>query len=159
MLSATSEGDTETKVFYKDQEGHLYPQKTIDDYNKAVTQALTLLKIDSSLMTRCVNVGLSGGEKKISEIIQLLVLQPSFVIFDEIDSGLDSDALKRVIDALVWYRVHNPKATMLFISHYKTLFDVLCPDRVFIMHKGSLIKEGDFSLISIIEKCGYDGFI
>jgi Fe-S cluster assembly ATP-binding protein len=100
-------------------------------------------------------VGFSGGEKKRNEILQLLLLDPTLIILDEIDSGLDVDALKAVATGINAMR-HSDK-TILLITHYQRLLDHVVPDHVFILSNGKIVKEGDANLAKEIEKSGYEG--
>lgn len=112
------------------------------------------LKIDKEAIHRSINVGFSGGERKKNEILQLYLLKPTFVILDEIDSGLDVDSLKIVGNNVMEY-YKKSKCSMLVITHYQRLLDYIKPDFVHIMKDGSIIKSGNASLVKEIEKKGY----
>lgn len=115
------------------------------------------LNMQKDMIHRDVNVGFSGGERKKNEILQMYTLKPSLVMLDEIDSGLDVDSLKIVGDNVMdYYANYNP--AILVITHYQRLLDYIKPQFVHIMKNGKIIKSGDASLVSLIEKKGYDYF-
>ena len=114
------------------------------------------LKIDEDMLNRSFNVGFSGGGRKKNEILQMLTLKPSFVILDELDSGLDIDSLKVVCDAINNYLKENPKTSILMITHYTRLLDYIKPNYVHMMKYGKIIKSGDYNLAKLIEKYGYN---
>ena len=113
------------------------------------------LGIDESFLSRFLNHGFSGGEKKKSDILQMLVLNPKFVILDETDSGLDIDSLKTVAEGIKNF-ISKDK-TILLITHYKKMLEYIKPDKIFIMKSGEIIKEGSSELIEELEKKGYNG--
>jgi len=124
-------------------------------FRKLVKEYLELLKMDESFLIRYLNEGFSGGEKKRMEMLQMLVLSPVFVILDEVDSGLDVDALK-VVAAAVNY-LKEKGTTFLIITHYSRILQHLEPNRVLIMSEGKIVKEGDKNLALEIEASGYEG--
>ena len=107
---------------------------------------------------REVNVGFSGGEKKRSEILQMAVLNPRLAILDEIDSGLDIDALKRVTEDIRSLQNKQGKSLIL-VTHYKRLLEYLRPDKVHVLFQGKITASGTFSLVDELEKTGYESFI
>ncbi len=111
------------------------------------------LGIDSSFAGRSVNAGFSGGEKKRLEILQLLVLNPRYIILDETDSGLDVDALKVVGDGINRFR--SPEHGIILITHYNRILQYVRPDYVHIMVGGKIVKSGGSELAENIEKNGY----
>lgn len=113
------------------------------------------LKMDSDMIHRGINEGFSGGERKKNEILQMHILKPSFVMLDEIDSGLDVDSLKIVGDSVMDY-YNDKKPAILLVTHYQRLLDYIKPDFVHIMSDGKIIKSGDASLVKVIEEEGYD---
>lgn len=125
--------------------------------NKLKTK-IKVLKLDTSFIDRSVNDGFSGGEKKKSEILQLAVLRPKYAILDEIDSGLDIDAVKIVAEAINQVRLDNPEIGLLLITHYQRILDFLKIDRVVVIKAGKIVKEGRRRLVSQLEKSGYAGF-
>ena len=122
---------------------------------KKIKEISKEFEIDNSVLKRYVNTGFSGGEKKTNELLQMLLLKPDFIILDEIDSGLDIDALKRVgegINSLI-----DGKRSILVITHYKRILDYIKPDFVHVMADGKILKTGDISLVNILEDVGYKG--
>ncbi len=115
------------------------------------------LKINKEMIHRSVNRGFSGGEKKKNEILQMYILKPNTVLLDEIDSGLDVDALKIVGESVMEY-YNEYKPSILLITHYQRLLDYIKPDFVHILMDGKIIKSGDASLVNLIEEKGYDYF-
>ncbi len=113
------------------------------------------LHINQDLLSRSLNDGASGGEKKKLEVLQAAVLQPSFVIFDEVDTGVDVDALKTIAEFIVKYR---KKSTYVLITHYNRILKYLNPDRVVVLKHGSIVKTGTGILAESIEQKGYEGF-
>ena len=114
------------------------------------------LGIDKDMLKRSVNTGFSGGEKKRYEILQMSVLNPELAILDETDSGLDIDALKIVTEGVNKLKNHNN--SFLIITHYKKLLDYISPNFVHVMMNGSIIKSGDKSVATDIEKNGFKIF-
>ena len=114
---------------------------------------LSELNLDNSFLKRSINDGFSGGEKKKSEILQLLSLNPKFAILDETDSGLDIDALKTVANGVNKFNSKNNST--LIITHYERLLEYINPDVVHVMVDGKIKKSGDMSLAKEVEKKGY----
>lgn len=114
------------------------------------------LDIDKEMLHRSFNVGFSGGERKKTEILQILMLKPKFIILDELDSGLDVDSLKIVSNVLNDYLRENPKTSVLIITHYTRILDYIRPNFVHMMKDGKIVKSGDFELSKLIEKYGYN---
>ncbi len=136
----------------------LYGADDLDLYVDRLTQAMALLSLDYAFLDRSVHAGLSGGEKKITEMLQLLVLRPRYAFLDELDSGLDVDATKRVIKALQAFRHVCPDAALVIISHHARLFDTLIPDQVIVLEKGCIQKSGGAELVSAIHVQGFGAF-
>lgn len=116
------------------------------------------LHMDPSMIHRSINQGFSGGEKKKNEILQMYLLKPTTIILDEIDSGLDVDALKIVGENVMNYYQNND-CGILLITHYQRLLDYIKPDYVHIMMNGKIIKTGSADLVQELEKNGYDSFL
>lgn len=126
----------------------------LHEFHKLLKVKMEELDIEPKMKSRFLNVGFSGGEKKRIETLQMLLLEPKFVILDEIDSGLDVDALKVVCKVI--NKLKNQCNTgFIIITHYTKLFKYLKPDNVYIMKKGSIVKEGNSSLISEIDEKGF----
>lgn len=115
------------------------------------------LKMKSEFLNRNLNEGFSGGEKKRNEILQMLLLDPKLVILDEIDSGLDIDAIKIICDGII----NNLKkdASLIVITHYPKILSYLKPTHVHIMMDGKIVKTGNMELIEILENEGYEAFM
>ena len=111
------------------------------------------LSIPWIFASRSVNEGFSGGEKKRLEMLQMLMLKPDLIILDEVDSGLDIDAIKIVADAVSALR--SPERTILVITHYQRLLNYLIPDTVHVIKDGILIRSGDATLAVSLEQDGY----
>jgi len=126
-------------------------------FTKEVREKANILGIPAAMLNRSVNEGFSGGEKKRFEILQMSVLKPKLSILDETDSGLDVDALKIVTDGV--NKLRDPEASFLIITHYQRLLDFITPDFVHVLHKGKIVKTGDKSIATEIEKNGYKSFI
>ncbi|RYM06197.1 Fe-S cluster assembly ATPase SufC [Sporolactobacillus sp. THM7-7] len=122
---------------------------------KTLDKKMNLLEMDQSFAERYVNEGFSGGEKKRNEILQLMMLEPKFAILDEIDSGLDIDALKWVAKGVNTMRSDN--FGCLMITHYQRLLNYIKPDRVHVMMNGRIVTSGGPELALRLEKEGYDG--
>ncbi|MEN2998815.1 MAG: Fe-S cluster assembly ATPase SufC [Brevinematia bacterium] len=129
------------------------PPKPIE-FRNFIKSKMELLEIDDSFMTRYLNEGFSGGEKKKSEILQMLLLQPELAIMDEIDSGLDIDALRVISESITKFR--NSNNAFIVITHYSRIFKYLKPDFVHILNGGRIVKTGDYTLAEKIEEEGYD---
>lgn len=132
-----------------------HPIKLLE-FRKALKEKMKLLEMKEEYATRFLNEGFSGGEKKKSEILQLLMLEPKLAILDETDSGLDVDAIRIVAAGIKQYR--NPENSVIIITHHCNILEKLVPDHVHILMDGRIIKSGDYSLVGKIEKDGYDSF-
>lgn len=132
-------------------------QEEIDaiDFLTLAKQKMKLVGLDPALANRMVNQGFSGGEKKRNEIFQMAVLEPKFAILDEIDSGLDIDALRAVSGGINALR--SPERSMLVITHYQRLLDYLQPDQVHVLAGGRIVESGGKELALELEKKGYAG--
>lgn len=130
----------------------LEPLDSIDLLDQAKA-ALAQMGLGENFISRAVNDGFSGGEKKRNELVQLLMLKPKIAILDEIDSGLDIDALKIVVDCV---RTLKEQGTaFILITHYKRFLDAIAPDRVHVLMNGSICKSGQAELVEEIETKGY----
>ena len=124
------------------------------DLLKAMKENLDLLKMDSGFLSRSMNEGFSGGEKKRNEIFQLAMLNPRLSILDETDSGLDIDALKIVANGV--NRLRSAENSFVIITHYQRLLDYISPDHVHILSDGKIVSSGNAELALKLEKEGYD---
>ena len=129
------------------------------DFIKRCELAADDLKMDKNLIHRSLNVGFSGGEKKKNEVLQLKLLKPSFVILDELDSGLDVDSLRIAASNIAKYKKENPDTAILIITHLTKILDYIKPDFVHVIANGKIIKTGDDSLAKEIEKKGYNEYL
>lgn len=125
------------------------------DFLKLAKEKAGLLKLDMEMLKRQVNVGFSGGEKKRAEMVQMGILDPSFAVLDETDSGLDIDALRVVGDGINAI-MRSPDKGVLLITHYQRLLEVVEPTHVSILSKGRIVKTGGAELASDLEREGYD---
>lgn len=121
---------------------------------KKLDKNMDFLDIDKDMAQRYLNEGFSGGEKKCNEILQLMMLEPKFAILDEIDSGLDIDALKVVSKGINQMRGENFGALM--ITHYQRLLNYITPDKVHVMYAGKVVKSGGPELAKRLEEEGYE---
>ena len=126
------------------------------DFLKLVRAKAKLLKIDTEMLKRPLNVGFSGGEKKRNEILQMSLLEPSLCVLDETDSGLDIDAIRIVSDGVNALR--RPDRATLVITHYQRLLDYIVPDRVHVLSDGRVARSGGPELALELEQAGYAEF-
>ena len=126
------------------------------EFKERVYRAFDRVKLDHSFIYRKVNEGFSGGERKRFEIAQLLLFKPRFAILDEIDSGLDVDALKLIGELLVEERENNRDLSLLVITNYRRLLEFLPADYIHILEKGKIRLTGSNDLAQDLEKKGYD---
>ncbi len=133
-------------------------EKELDaiEFLKIVKEKVLKLKFDEKILSRQLNVGFSGGEKKKNEILQMSVLNPKLSILDETDSGLDIDALKIVSKGVNALR--NKKNSFLIITHYQRLLNYIKPDFVHVLINGKIVKSGGPELALDLEKKGYESF-
>jgi len=126
------------------------------DFLKKVREVAKSLNIPQEMLRRGVNVGFSGGERKRNEILQIALFEPSLCILDEMDSGLDIDALRVAADGVNALR--SPDRAMVVITHYQRLLNYIVPDFVHVMSKGRVVKSGDKELALELEASGYTQF-
>ena len=131
-------------------------EKQLDaiEFLKLVKEKAKNLKIDEKILSRQLNVGFSGGEKKKNEILQMTILEPKLTILDETDSGLDIDALRIVLDGVNALR--SKERSFLIITHYQRLLDYIKPDFVHVLVNGKIAKTGCGELAEELEKVGYE---
>jgi Fe-S cluster assembly ATP-binding protein len=117
-------------------------------------ERMSLVEIDQSLLSRALNEGFSGGEKKRNEIFQMAMLEPKLAILDETDSGLDIDALRIVANGV--NKLRNKNNAIIVVTHYQRLLDYIVPDFVHVLYKGKIVKSGTKDLALELEAKGYD---
>ena len=132
------------------------PELSMTEFMKHIKSKVQLMGMENSLLSRSVNEGFSGGEKKRNEIFQMAVLEPRLAILDETDSGLDIDALKTVANGVNTLR--SPERGILVVTHYQRLLNYIVPDFVHILMEGRIVKSGGKELAFELEEKGY-GFI
>jgi len=121
---------------------------------KLMKEKMALVNIDQSLLSRSLNEGFSGGEKKRNEIFQMAMLQPKLAILDETDSGLDIDAIRIVANGV--NKLRNKDNAVLLVTHYQRLLDYIVPDFVHVLYNGRIVKSGTKELALELEERGYD---
>lgn len=129
------------------------------DFIKKCESGLDELKMNKELVHRSLNVGFSGGEKKKNEVLQIKLLEPSLIILDELDSGLDVDSLKIVCENILSYIKEHKDTSLIIITHYPMILDYLHPGYVHIISNKRIVKTGDHNLIKDVEKNGYGKYI
>jgi Fe-S cluster assembly ATP-binding protein len=130
------------------------PEVDAYEFLALVKHKMKLMHMSETFLTRGVNEGFSGGEKKRNEVLQMLVLEPKLAILDETDSGLDIDALKVV--SMGVNSLRDPKRAVVLVTHYQRLLDYIVPDRVHVLSGGRILMSGDRSLALELERRGYD---
>jgi Fe-S cluster assembly ATP-binding protein len=130
------------------------PELDAMDFMQLVRDKANLVEMDQAFLSRGVNEGFSGGEKKRNEIFQMAVLEPALAILDETDSGLDIDALRVVAGGV--NKLRSPERAIVMVTHYQRLLDYIVPDVVHVLAGGRILKSGDSSLAKELEKRGYD---
>ncbi|MGF1638342.1 MAG: ABC transporter ATP-binding protein, partial [Cyclobacteriaceae bacterium] len=121
---------------------------------KLIKEKMKLVDIDQALLSRSLNEGFSGGEKKRNEIFQMAVLDPVLSILDETDSGLDIDALRIVANGV--NQLRSKDKSIIVVTHYQRLLDYIVPDFVHVLFQGRIVKSGDKNLALELEEKGYD---
>ncbi|MDR1582492.1 MAG: Fe-S cluster assembly ATPase SufC [Prevotellaceae bacterium] len=124
------------------------------EFLKMMKEKAALMGMDSALISRSVNEGFSGGEKKRNEIFQMAILDPKLIILDETDSGLDIDALRIVSEGV--NKLKSPDSALIVITHYQRLLDYIVPDFVHVLYKGKIVKSAGKELAPELEEKGYD---
>ena len=126
------------------------------DFIKTVETSVKDLEIKNNIIHKSINEGSSGGERKKNEVLQMKILKPSFVILDEVDSGLDVDSLRIVCENINKYKQENPNTSILIITHYPRILEYIEPDYVHMMVGGKIVKTGNKDFAFEIEKTGYN---
>jgi Fe-S cluster assembly ATP-binding protein len=131
-------------------------QQQVDafEFMRLIKSKMELMQISKEFLNRGVNVGFSGGEKKRNEILQMLVLEPRLAVLDETDSGLDVDALKIVAAGVNSLRAAD--RSMILVTHYQRLLELIVPDRVHVLAAGKIVKSGGSDLARELDERGYD---
>jgi Fe-S cluster assembly ATP-binding protein len=133
---------------------HNQPELTPKEFLSLMKEKSKILGMEEALISRSVNVGFSGGEKKRNEILQMLMLNPKLALLDETDSGLDIDALKIVSNGVNLFKAKNN--AVLVVTHYQRLLNYIQPDFVHVLYNGKIIKSGGKELALELEDKGYD---
>jgi len=143
------------RLAYNERQKHL-GQEELDplEFKDLLKERAKLVQMDASFMSRSVNEGFSGGEKKRNEILQMAVLEPKLAILDETDSGLDIDALRIVAEGV--NKLHSPDKASILVTHYQRLLNYIVPDFVHVLSGGRIVKEGGKELALELEEKGYD---
>jgi Fe-S cluster assembly ATP-binding protein len=143
------------RLAYNEKRKHL-GEEELDplEFKDLLRKRAKVVEMDASFMTRSVNEGFSGGEKKRNEILQMAVLEPRLAILDETDSGLDIDALRIVAGGV--NQLHNPENAVILVTHYQRLLNYIVPQYVHVLANGRIAKEGGKELALELEEKGYD---
>ncbi len=143
------------RLAYNEKRKHL-GEEELDplEFKDLLKERAKVVEMDSSFMTRSVNEGFSGGEKKRNEILQMAVLEPKLAVLDETDSGLDIDALRIVAGGV--NQLHNSENAIILVTHYQRLLNYIVPDFVHVLAHGLIVKEGGKELALELEQKGYD---
>jgi Fe-S cluster assembly ATP-binding protein len=124
------------------------------EFKDYLAERAKIVEMDAGLMSRSVNEGFSGGEKKRNEILQMAVLEPKLAVLDETDSGLDIDALRVVADGV--NKLRTPDNAIILVTHYQRLLNYIVPDRVHVLYRGRIVRSGGKELAYELEEKGYD---
>ncbi|MFN8277931.1 MAG: Fe-S cluster assembly ATPase SufC [Chitinophagales bacterium] len=133
------------------------PALSAKDFLQLMNEKRELVELDKSFLSRAINEGFSGGEKKRNEVFQMAMLEPQFAILDETDSGLDIDALRIVANGV--NKLRNKNNAFLIITHYQRLLNYIVPDVVHIMNEGRIVKSGGKELALQLEESGYENLM
>ena len=124
------------------------------EFKDLLAERAKVVEMDAGLMSRSVNEGFSGGEKKRNEILQMAVLEPKLAVLDETDSGLDIDALRIVSEGV--NKLRTPENAIILVTHYQRLLNYIVPDHVHVLYKGRIVRSGGKELALELEAKGYD---
>ena len=143
------------RLAYNEKRKHL-GEEELDplEFKDLLTERAKVVEMDAGLMSRSVNEGFSGGEKKRNEILQMAVLEPKLAVLDETDSGLDIDALRIVSEGV--NKLRTPENAVVLVTHYQRLLNYIVPDRVHVLFKGRIVRTGGKELALELEEKGYD---
>ncbi len=143
------------RLAYNEKQKH-HGEEELDplEFKDLLKEKAKIVEMDASFMSRSVNEGFSGGEKKRNEILQMAVLDPNLAVLDETDSGLDIDALRIVAEGV--NKLHSPDKAVILVTHYQRLLNYIVPDFVHVLSAGRIVKEGTKELALELEEKGYD---
>jgi Fe-S cluster assembly ATP-binding protein len=143
------------RLAYNEKRKHL-GEEELDplEFKDLLAERAKIVEMESSFMSRSVNEGFSGGEKKRNEILQMAVLEPKLAVLDETDSGLDIDALRVVADGV--NRLRTPENAVVLVTHYQRLLNYIVPDQVHVLYRGRIVRSGGKELALELEEKGYD---
>jgi len=143
------------RLAYNERQKH-HGEEELDplEFKDLLKERAKIVEMDASFMSRSVNEGFSGGEKKRNEILQMAVLDPNLAVLDETDSGLDIDALRIVAEGV--NKLHSPEKAVILVTHYQRLLNYIIPDFVHVLSGGRIVKEGGKELALQLEEKGYD---
>jgi Fe-S cluster assembly ATP-binding protein len=143
------------RLAYNEKRKHL-GEEELDplEFKDLLTERAKVVEMDAGLMSRSVNEGFSGGEKKRNEILQMAVLEPKLAVLDETDSGLDIDALRIVSEGV--NKLRTPENAVVLVTHYQRLLNYIVPDQVHVLYKGRIVRSGGKELALELEEKGYD---
>ncbi|MDQ3744296.1 MAG: Fe-S cluster assembly ATPase SufC [Acidobacteriota bacterium] len=143
------------RLAYNEKRKHL-GEEELDplEFKDLLAERAKIVEMDAGLMSRSVNEGFSGGEKKRNEILQMAVLEPKLAVLDETDSGLDIDALRVVADGV--NRLRTPENAVVLVTHYQRLLNYIVPDYVHVLYRGRIVRSGGKELAFELEEKGYD---
>ncbi len=143
------------RLAYNEKRKHL-GEEELDplEFKDLLAERAKVVEMDAGLMSRSVNEGFSGGEKKRNEILQMAVLEPKLAVLDETDSGLDIDALRIVAGGV--NKLRNEENAILLVTHYQRLLNYIIPDHVHVLFKGRIVRSGGKELALELEEKGYD---
>src|SRR5215208_7214086 len=143
------------RLAYNEKRKHL-GEEELDplEFKDLLKERAAIVEMDASFMTRAVNEGFSGGEKKRNEILQMAVLEPKLAVLDETDSGLDIDALRIVAGGI--NKLQNSENAIILVTHYQRLLNYIVPDYVHVLAGGHIVREGGKELALELEEKGYD---
>jgi Fe-S cluster assembly ATP-binding protein len=143
------------RLAYNEKRKHL-GEEELDplEFKDLLAERAKVVEMDAGLMSRSVNEGFSGGEKKRNEILQMAVLEPKLAVLDETDSGLDIDALRIVSEGVD--KLRTPENAIVLVTHYQRLLNYIVPDQVHVLYKGRIVRSGGKELALALEEKGYD---
>jgi Fe-S cluster assembly ATP-binding protein len=143
------------RLAYNERRKHLNEEELDPlEFKDLLAERAKIVEMDAGLMSRSVNEGFSGGEKKRNEILQMAVLEPKLAVLDETDSGLDIDALRIVSEGV--NKLRTPENAIVLVTHYQRLLNYIVPDHVHVLYRGRIVRTGGKELALALEEKGYD---